>query len=84
MKSVQVKVISQEGTCAYNHKVGDSWVCGSTTPGGMCASAYAAFYPTIRALAAGGKFEWGNADGSVDMCCPDHKNPLVVRMTPLA
>jgi len=83
MKQVKVEVISQQGTCAYNHKVGDSWLCGPTTPCGMCASAYAAIYPSIRALQAGGKFDWGNEDGSVDMCCPDHLNPLVVRLTPV-
>ncbi len=80
MKDVKVTVVSQKGTCAYNHKVGDSWVCGSTTPGGMCATAYSTIYPTIRALRAGGSFDSGNEDGSVDLCCPDHLNPVVMRL----
>ncbi len=83
MKSVEVTVVSQKGTCAHRHKVGDSWICGALTPEGMCASAFAAIYPTIRGLSAGGKFDWGNADGSVDMCCPDHINPLVLRLKPV-
>ena len=80
MNQVKVTVISQQGHCAYHHKVGDAWVCGGTTPGGLCASAYSTIYPTLRALGAGGKFDWANADGSLDMCCSDHKNPVIMRL----
>jgi uncharacterized repeat protein (TIGR04076 family) len=83
MKKVRVEVISQQGSCAYKHKVGDEWICGPTTPCGMCASMYVAIFPTIRALQAGGKFSWGKEDGSVEMCCTDHMNPLWVRLTPV-
>lgn len=80
MSKVKISVISQEGYCGFHHKVGDTWVCDGTTPGGVCASAYNAIYPTLRALSVGGKFDWGNEDGSVDMCCPDHKNPVILRL----
>ena len=80
MNEVKVTVLSQQGTCDHGHKVGDSWICGPTTPGGMCGSLYNAIYPTARALMADGRFDWGNEDGSVDMCCIDHANPLVVRL----
>ena len=42
---VAVRVTSQEGSCTYNHKVGDEWIIGYTkpdggigitTPAGMC------------------------------------------------
>jgi uncharacterized repeat protein (TIGR04076 family) len=46
----------------------------------MCATAYSTIYPTIRALRAGGSFDSGNEDGSVDLCCPDHLNPVVMRL----
>jgi uncharacterized repeat protein (TIGR04076 family) len=80
MKKVKVTVVSQQGHCAYGHAVGHEWICDSLTPGGMCASAYIAIYPTIRALAAGGTFPWANKDGSLDLACPDHANPLVLRL----
>jgi len=80
MKDVKVTVISQKGFCGHGHNEGDSWVCGGKTPAGVCASAYAAIYPTLRALSAGGSFEWANPDGSVDLACPDHLNPLVMRL----
>ena len=31
---VLARVISQKGTCAQEHKVGDEWVIKDTTPGG--------------------------------------------------
>ena len=41
---VVARVISQKGTCAYEHKVGDEWVIGSKTPDGInlhsCAQSY--------------------------------------------
>lgn len=80
MKEVEVTVVSQEGRCDHGHKVGDTWVCGALTPTGMCAAAYAAIYPTVRALAAGGSFPWAAEDGSLEMACPDGKNPLILRL----
>lgn len=83
MKDVEVKVVVQKGTCGHGHKVGDTWVCGGKTPDGMCAAAYAAIYPTVRALAAGGSFPWAAADGSLELACPDGENPLILRLRPL-
>jgi uncharacterized repeat protein (TIGR04076 family) len=80
MRDVMVTVVSQKGTCAHGHKPGDTFLCGGTTPGGMCAAAYAALYPTVRALAAGGSFPWAAPDGSVEMACPDGKNPVIFRL----
>lgn len=83
MKKVEVTVVSQKGHCAHGHKEGDTWICGGTTPGGMCAGAFSAIYPSLRALAAGGSFDWGHPDGSVDVACPDNLNPLVLRLRPI-
>lgn len=80
MKEVKVTVVSQKGFCGAGHKEGDSWVCGSKTPEGICAAAFAAIYPTLRALAAGGSFDWAHPDGSMDVACPDNVNPLVLRL----
>lgn len=80
MKDVTIEVVSQKGHCAHGHKVGDVFVCDGKTPAGMCASAFAVVYPTVRALAAGGTFPWANQDGSVDLACPDFANPIVFRV----
>lgn len=80
MKDVMVTVVSQKGTCGHGHTVGQVFRCGGKTPDGMCAAAYAAIYPTIRALAAGGSFEWAAEDGSVDLACPDGANPVIFRL----
>ncbi len=80
MKEVLVEVISQRGECGAGHHVGERFVCGGKTPAGICAAAYNALYPTVRALAAGGSFPWANPDGSVDLACPDGANPVVFRL----
>jgi uncharacterized repeat protein (TIGR04076 family) len=80
MKDVLVTVVSQEGSCGHGHTVGQIFRCGGKTPAGMCAAAYAAIYPTIRALSAGGSFSWAAADGSLDLACPDGANPVLFRL----
>ncbi|MEW6032046.1 MAG: TIGR04076 family protein [Bacillota bacterium] len=80
MKDVLVSVVSQKGTCGHGHAVGDVFRCGGKTPAGMCAAAYAALYPTIRALAAGGTFPWAEPDGSLELACPDGENPVIFRL----
>jgi len=80
MKEVLVTIVSQKGSCGHGHAVGQSWSCGGKTPGGICASAYGAMYPTIRALSAGGSFPWAAPDGSLDVACPDGANPIIFRL----
>ena len=80
MKDVRVEVVKQEGHCGAGHEVGHSWVCGGKTVEGICAAAYACLYPTLRALSAGGRFEWAAADGSLEVACPDGDNPVVFRL----
>jgi len=82
MKDIEVQVVKQEGVCGAGHKVGDCWVCGSKTVDGICAAAYAAIYPTLRALASGGSFAWGGPDGSLEVACPDGDNPVIFRLKP--
>lgn len=82
VKQVRVEVVRQEGVCGAGHKPGDTWVCGGMTVDGICAAAYASFYPTLRALASGGEFRWAEQDGSVEIACPDGANPAIFRLTP--
>lgn len=60
---VAIKVISQKGTCAAEHKVDDQWIIGSKTPAGMCVSAYNAVYSNARTLRFGGSFPWETDHG---------------------
>lgn len=80
MRDVLVTVVSQKGHCGHGHKTGDTFVCGGKTPAGMCASAFVTLYPSIRALSAGGRFDWAAEDGSVDLACPDGANPVIFRL----
>ena len=75
---VEVEVISQKGKCAAGLKKGDKFKFDpSMTPLNFCASAYTSFYPTLKAISAGGNFPWAEQDGSMLVACPDPKNPVV-------
>jgi uncharacterized repeat protein (TIGR04076 family) len=74
---VVVKVISQKGTCAYEHKVGDEWIITGKTPEGICLSAFNAVYPSIRTLMFGGSFPWSSDPDVATAACPDAANPVV-------
>ena len=55
---VVAKVISQKGTCGVEHKVGDEWAIGLTTPEGICLAAFNAVFPAARVLMLGGTHYW--------------------------
>ena len=74
---VRVKVISQKGVCAQKHKVGDEWVVGSTTPGGICFTAFQSLLPGIRVFMYGGSYPWAVDSESTKSACPDPENPVV-------
>ncbi len=77
---VMVKVISQKGKCACEHKVGDKWVIRAKTPEGICLSAFNALYPDARVLMFGGAFPWQSDPDVTTVACPDAKNPLVFEL----
>ena len=77
---IRIKVISQEGTCSYEHKVGDEWILGKTTPQGICLSAYNALYPEARAMMFGASFPWTSDPDVTEVACPDAANPLVFEL----
>jgi uncharacterized repeat protein (TIGR04076 family) len=74
---VKVKVLSQKGLCAFDHKEGDEWIVGTVTPAGLCNAAYHALYPFIRAMQQGSKYEWPPDSGKLQLCCPDPFNPII-------
>ncbi|MFC2036023.1 TIGR04076 family protein [Chloroflexota bacterium] len=77
---VEVKVISQKGTCAAEHKVGDQWVIGNKTPEGICLSAFNTLYPNLRVLKFGGSFPWSTDPDIATAACPDAQNPIVFEL----
>ena len=78
--AVAIKVISQKGTCAAEHKVGDEWVVKNKTPEGICLSAFSALFPSIRTLMFGGSFPWSSDPDVARPACPDAENPVVFEL----
>ena len=74
---VAIRVVSQKGTCANEHKVGDEWVITGRTPPGICLSAFNALLPGIRVLMFGGSFPWSSDPDVATAACPDAANPVV-------
>ena len=74
-----VKVISQRGSCAAGHKVGDEWVVGMHTPAGICIAAFNSMLASIRTLRYNGMFP-GEEPGRRTVACPDAANPAVFEL----
>ena len=76
---VEVKVLSQAGTCHFGHQVDDVIVFdGETIQGRVCISALYSFMPKVFAMRYGAEFPWlkDNKDVSTH-ACPDAFNPVV-------
>ncbi len=70
MKKVSCKVVS--GRCNEGlHKIGDEYVIGSTTPSGICTSAFASIFPLVLSLQTGGKLFWERDPKVTRAACPD-------------
>ena len=78
---VSITVISQKGTCAQGHNVGNCWVInGRHTPGGLCLSAFNSLTPTLRTLTFGGTFPWRDDPDMNTVACPDAVNATVFEL----
>lgn len=77
---IEIKVISQKGECALDHKVGDRWVVSAKTPEGICAAAFNALFPDLRVLSFGGELPWSSDKDASMVACPDADNPVVFRI----
>ena len=79
--NIAVKVISQKGHCAAEHKVGDEWVIkDDMTPGGICAYAFNALFPFSQALAYGATFPWESDPDIATVACQDADNPVIFEL----
>jgi uncharacterized repeat protein (TIGR04076 family) len=70
---IKVTLKSQLKKCPAGHKVGDEFVIGRYTPGGMCMGAFASLLPYITTLRFGGSFPWEKNPDAGTFCCPDPK-----------
>ena len=77
---VSIRVVSQKGTCANEHKVGDLWVVDGKTPEGICLSAFNTLLPGLRVLTFGGAFPWEDDPDVARVACPDAENPVVYEL----
>jgi uncharacterized repeat protein (TIGR04076 family) len=80
MYDVEITVISQQGECGAGHKVGDKWIVGNTTPGGICLSVYPSMLSTIDVLKYGGAYPWSQDPDVALAVCPDPANPVVFQL----
>ena len=80
MYQVNIKVLSQKGTCAAGHKEGDEFECIGMTPGGMCIYAFDSMFSFLSTLMFGGEFFWSQDKDAVEVACPDAENPVVFEL----
>jgi len=77
---VIARVISQEGTCDANHKVGDEFTIGEKSPPNMCSWAFYTLFPFASVLRFGGSFPWEDDRDKTMVACPDSANPVVFEL----
>jgi len=75
---VELKVIKQEGTCGFGHKVGDVIVFDERKiDGEICFHALYSVIPKVMAMRYGAEFPWAEDKDVATHACPDAYNPLV-------
>ncbi len=76
--AVEVKVISQKGSCAMGHKVGDVTTFTETgVEGKICIHALYSMMPGVFAMMHEAKFDWLKDPDKKTHACPDAYNPVV-------
>jgi uncharacterized repeat protein (TIGR04076 family) len=79
---VTAKVISQKGTCATGHKVGDQInFAENGVDGKICIHALYAILPKIFAMMYDARFPWLEDPDVSTSACPDAKNPVVFEIS---
>jgi uncharacterized repeat protein (TIGR04076 family) len=76
---VRITLVSQLRKCPNGHAVGDTWLVGRKTPGGICMGAFNAILPYLTTLRFGGSFPW-EEEGRGTFCCPDPEVVNVFRL----
>jgi uncharacterized repeat protein (TIGR04076 family) len=82
IKMIEAKVISQKGTCALGHKVGDVVKFTETgVEGKICIHALYSMLPAVFAMLHEAHFPWLKDPDVKTHACPDAHNPLVFQIT---
>ncbi len=80
--AVEAKVISQKGTCALGHRVGDVVKFTQTGVEGMiCIHALYTMIPGVFAMMFEAQFPWLEDPDKKTHACPDAFNPVVFEIT---
>lgn len=69
---VRAEVVKVRRHCPLEHRVGDAWEIGESTPAGLCIYAFLAFAPGWSALRNGGRISWEEGSDAPQFACPDH------------
>jgi uncharacterized repeat protein (TIGR04076 family) len=78
--TIEIVDILLTENCDYGHKIGDNFDYPSERSK-ICAAAWHSLYPFALTIQNGGSFSWSDDPDSVTICCPDHKNPVVFKIT---
>jgi uncharacterized repeat protein (TIGR04076 family) len=82
--AVEAKVLSQKGSCAMGHKVGDvTKFTESEVEGKICIHALYSMMPAVFAMMFESKFTWLDDPDTKTHACPDAYNPVVFEITRL-
>ena len=79
--NIRLKVIKQQGTCAFGHKVGDEVLFdGETIQGKVCLSALYSVLPKVFAMQFEAQFPWLKDPDVATHACPDAYNPVLFQV----
>ncbi len=78
---IVARVISQKGTCASEHKVGDEVLfTRDSVQGRICLSALYSMLPKVYAMRYGAHFPWLEDQSVATHACPDGYNPVIFEL----
>ncbi|MFC1953218.1 TIGR04076 family protein [Chloroflexota bacterium] len=80
MSELIAEVVSQKGTCAIGHRVGDKFTLGEKTVPDLCSWAYNSLFPFAKVLQFGGSLPWEKDKNKATVACPDADNPVVFEL----
>ncbi len=79
-REVRMRIVRIAGSCPHGHRVGQEWVVGGESPGGICMGSFTACVPYLTALRFGASFPWEEQEGAITIACPDADNQVVWRL----
>jgi uncharacterized repeat protein (TIGR04076 family) len=79
---IKIKVVSQKGTCAIGHKIGDKIIITEDEiKGKICIHALYSMLPKAVAMMYGAKFPWLSDKDIATHACPDGNNPVIFEIS---